>query len=133
MPSQEGFRFEVETDFFEQIKRLVTQVDEAFEGALYREAELEMTMAKRLTPVDTGTLRSSGRVEGPVHIGLHGVGFHLAYGGPSIEYALRVHEDLNVHHEVGQAKYLETPVREEIGSGRAERRIKADMNAQGVK
>jgi hypothetical protein len=32
--------------------------------------------------------------------------------GYTASYALKVHEDLNSHHEVGQAKYLEQPARE---------------------
>jgi hypothetical protein len=33
-------------------------------------------------------------------------------GGYSAPYAARVHEDLTVHHPNGQAKYLETPLRQ---------------------
>jgi hypothetical protein len=122
--------FDVITDFFQKIEDMVRSMDQELVSAIYREAEREMTMAKRLTPVDTGTLRASGRVEGPVQEDAHSVTFRMAYGGPAIEYALRVHEDLLMHHEVGQAKFLETPVREEVGSGRAERRIMADIQAR---
>jgi hypothetical protein len=31
--------------------------------------------------------------------------------GYEAEYAIYVHEDLNAHHDVGQAKYLEEPAR----------------------
>lgn len=127
------FHFEIQTDFFDKVRSLISLVDEAIVGAIYREGEHEMTMAKILTPVDTGTLRASGRVEGPEYHGLHSVGFRLAYGGPAIEYALRVHEDVMMHHEVGQAKFLETPVREEVGSGRAANRIMADLQQHGVR
>jgi len=123
--------FTVVTDFFEKLEAMVVNVDQQLASAIYREAEREMTMAKRLTPVDTGTLRASGRVEGPVQQDSHSVTFRLAYGGPAIEYALRIHEDLMMHHEVGQAKFLEQPVREEVGSGRAANRIMADMRAGG--
>lgn len=119
--------FTVVTDFFENLEAMVRGKTQDLPSALYREAEREMTMAKRLTPVDTGTLRASGRVEGPVQQDSHTVTFRMAYGGPAIEYALRIHEDLLMHHAVGQAKFLEQPVREEVGSGRAGARILQDM------
>jgi hypothetical protein len=127
-----GFSINVKVfpDVFAAFRNLQSDLDRAVESAVYREAEREMTMAKELTPVDTGALRASGRVEGPDHEG-GAVVFHLAYGGPAIEYALRVHEDLMMHHTVGQAKFLETPVREEVGSGRAAARIMRDIQAVG--
>jgi len=68
-----------------------------------------MAIAKSRTPVKFGTLRSSGRVE-------HGVvgtriivtlGFHT-------DYAVYVHENLQAHHPVGQAKFLESAVQENV-------------------
>lgn len=52
-------------------------------------------------PVDTGALRSSGRVEGPA---LNVV--TLSFGGASAPYALKVHEELDTPHTVGEARYL---------------------------
>jgi hypothetical protein len=127
-----GIEVSVRTDFFEKLQAMVTRVNKGTVAAVDREAETEMTMSKRLVPVATGALRASGRVEGPEYEGLHGVKFRLAYGGSALGYALRVHEDLNMHHSNGQAKFLEGPVREEVGSGRAERRIMADLNEQGI-
>jgi hypothetical protein len=128
----EPLAFEVHTDFNERLLWLIKRVDVALVGALGREAERLMTMAKMITPVDTGALRSSGRVEGPINVTSHGATFVLAYGGVALDYALRVHEDLGMHHDVGQAKFLETPVREETGSGRSAARIQMDLNAQGL-
>lgn len=68
----------------------------------------------RLTPVDTGTLRDSHKVELPSPGGTRagaGANAYLAVvtvGGPGIPYAWIVHENLNAHHDVGQAKFLET-------------------------
>src|SRR4051812_8239775 len=112
----EPIHFEVQTDFNERLIWLLKRVDVALVGAIYREAERIMTMAKMLTPVDTGNLRASGRVEGPIEVSNHGATFVLAYGGAALDYALRVHEDLTMHHDVGQAEFLETPAREETGS-----------------
>lgn len=78
--------------------------------------EERMTESKELCPVDTGALRSTGHAEDVVREGdvLTGV---LSYGGVAgsgtdVGYAVYVHENLEAHHPVGQAKFLEQPVRE---------------------
>lgn len=75
--------------------------------ALVAEAEIEMTEAKKRTPVDTGALRASGHVGGPFRRG-NTVEVKLGFGGPSAPYAIFVHERLDVFHKVGQAKFLES-------------------------
>lgn len=75
------------------------------------QAEGIMTKSRRLVPVDTGALRASGRVEDPNFETATRVVAELSYGGSAAPYALYVHEDLNARHSVGQAKYLEQPVR----------------------
>ena len=77
-------------------------------GVMREEGEDTMTDAKELTPVETGTLRASGHVEGP-EIGGNVVTVTMAFGGAASDYAAIVHERLDVHHPVGQAKYLEQP------------------------
>jgi hypothetical protein len=77
-----------------------------------------------VTPIRTGALRASGRVVGPEHR-LGGPEVRVTFGGPSVNYAMYVHEILYrrpyttktgtmvrgaaVHHPVGGAKYLELP------------------------
>ena len=106
--------------------------------ALRAEAEIEMTEAKRRTPVDTGALKGSGHVTGPdeqVGSGAPAQGRNakgqftskgstrgfggqrtwavtLAFGGPAAPYALEVHENLEAYHPRGQAKYLESVILE---------------------
>ena len=75
--------------------------------ALYQEAEIEMTEAKRRTPVLTGVLRASGHVRPPVREG-ETVSVTLAFGGPAAPYAVYVHENLEAWHKTGQAKFLES-------------------------
>lgn len=83
----------------------------AIGAALYREAEAVMTAAKTdYVPVDTGALRSSGVVEAPI-IGATAASVRLGFGGPAAPYAVLVHEDLTKRHTVGQAKYLEIPLK----------------------
>lgn len=79
--------------------------------ALNIEMELGAKEVKRRTPVDEGELRASIHVEGPYIVYLKGrrvIYARVVAGGPSAPYAIYVHEDLDAHHKVGQAKYLES-------------------------
>lgn len=80
-------------------------------AALRAEAEIEMTEAKRRTPVDTGALRGSGHVTGPT-VAWRDIAVVLAFGGVAAGYAIVVHEDLAAFHPRGQAKFLESVIRE---------------------
>jgi len=90
-------------------------------AALKQEAELTMTESKREVPVDTGSLRNSGFVEEP-RINGKQISVKLGYGGVATKvnpkngevtttYAVIVHEDLSAHHAVGNAKFLENPIK----------------------
>jgi hypothetical protein len=86
-------------------------VPKALATALYQEGLRIMAVAIRITPWDTGTLRSTGHVELPSITGTSIV-VKLGFGGSSAPYALYVHENLQARHKPGtQAKFLETPVR----------------------
>jgi len=86
--------------------------------AMYAEAELIMTAAKKLTPVGggaysprdphPGTLRASGHVVPPVITGAD-VLITLGFGGAASAYARAQHYREDYRHAVGQALYLETP------------------------
>lgn len=117
-------------DFGRALDMLKSDVTKALESALYVEGERMMTTSKLECPVDTGTLRSSGHVA-PPHTDImgHTVTVSLGYGGAAADYALRVHEDLNMHHTVGKAKFLEDPVREAVNSGRAGMRVEQQLRA----
>ena len=87
-------------------------------AALYQEAEAVMTTSKeQYVPVDTGALRASGFVELPIYAG-EGASVNFGFGGPGAPYAVVVHEDLTKRHPVGQAKYLEIPLRARIAGMR---------------
>jgi len=65
--------------------------------ALYKEAQIEMTEAKKRCPVapDGGTLRASGIVLPPEHEGKR-ISVTMSFGGGGAEaYALAVHEHLS--------------------------------------
>ena len=78
---------------------------------LVPEAEKIMTTAKRNTPVDTGTLRSSGMVTARAK------GVELSFGGAASAYAVIVHENLAAYHRVGKAKFLEDAINEWVAGG----------------
>lgn len=104
------------------LDRTARQIRKAAAGGIREFAEIEMTEAKDLVPVDTGALRSSGHVIQPVEG--DDLTAKMGFGGPAgignlgesnavdVGYALIVHENLDTFHPVGQAKYLETPFRQ---------------------
>lgn len=79
-------------------------------GAMYREMEAVMADAKDKdeVPVDLGTLRSTGHVQPPRNES-GGIVVRAGFGGPAAGYALKVHEDLDVRHTTGKARYLADP------------------------
>jgi hypothetical protein len=92
-----------------------------FGRLLYQEGIKIMAESQPLVPVDTGTLRSTGYVSEPEREG-DTITVDIGYGGPaakinpksgesSVGYGLYVHENLDAHHKVGQAKFLEQPFR----------------------
>lgn len=93
------------------IQRVAAQIPEVLAAALYVEAEIEMAEMKARTPVDTGALRATGRVERPEWTS-RTVRVELGFGSSAVPYALVVHEDLDAFHTVGQAKYLESVLNE---------------------
>jgi hypothetical protein len=93
-------------DLQRRMEGLARGINGAAGQALREEAEIEMTEAKMRTPVDTGALRASGRVEGP-RVSSDEVAVSLQFGDAAATYALYVHENLEAHHPVGEAKFLE--------------------------
>jgi hypothetical protein len=79
--------------------------------ALYQEALVEQKESMRRTPVDTGALRASHETERPV-VERGQVSVRIVVGGPAAPYAVPVHERVEVHHPVGQAKFLESTIME---------------------
>jgi len=108
-----------------KLRRYPDHAPKAIQRALYQEAEFSMTDAKELVPVLTSALKNSGFVDPPgsVNASTRKISVELGFGGVAgkgnagssnavdVGYAVFVHEDCNAHHEVGQCKYLEIPVR----------------------
>lgn len=113
------------------------EAEKSFGKQLYREGQGILAASQGLVPVDTSALRSSGYVTPPAKED----GFLevlIGYGGPAAKinpktleltdgYALYVHENLEAHHPVGTAKFLELPFNQATrGMGE---RIAAGMRA----
>ena len=89
----------------DNLRRLAAKFPQAAAIALNEIAETTVTDAKEHTPVQYGTLRASGHVSETATP--DDLSVTLAFG---TSYAVFVHENLNAHHDVGEAKFLEHAV-----------------------
>ena len=116
------FKLRVEhlDELLREVSALQTNIGRHIGGAIHTEAELLMTQAKDRTPVQTGALKNSGHVRPPEEL-VGRVSVEMGFGGPAgsgqgqnedVGYAIYVHEDLTAHHNVGQAKFLESVINE---------------------
>ena len=111
MPNQ--LRFKVDTKAFEKdLDALAKAGSQGGIAKVVQAAENVMTVAKLRTPVDTGTLRSSGLVTK-----VSDTRVELSFGGAASAYAAIVHENLTSYHPVGQAKFLESAILEWQAAG----------------
>jgi len=100
------------------LRKIADMYPDHVAAALFQEAQIEMTEAKRRTPVDTtphaphpGQLRRSGTVHNPVRKG-RTISVTLSFGGAAKDYAIHVHENPDAHHPIGQYKFLESTLNE---------------------
>jgi hypothetical protein len=97
-------------DMIKRFRNIANNLPGEAKRALYEEAQVIMIDAKRMTPVEYGTLKGSGRVATPV-VNAREISVQLSFGGPAAGYAIYVHENLQANHpRGGQAKFLETAV-----------------------
>lgn len=99
--------------------------------ALYREGAAIFEESQDEVPLDTGNLRASGKLDFPKIEGKDVV-VEISYGGAAADYALYVHEDLEMNFRNGKkAKYLEDPARRRI-KGMDGRLLGAVRKAMGI-
>lgn len=99
-------------DMAELKDKLDVKALEKMRPTLVLEANRIMTASKRITPVDTGTLRSSGHVQSPKQT-LNRMSITLGFGGAASAYAIIQHERTDYKHRGRQqAKFLERPAKE---------------------
>lgn len=111
-----------------KLQKILEKLPDEIGRALYQEAQVEMTESKLRCPWEFGVLRASGHVYEPVRNG-RSISVTLAYGGVAAPYAVYVHEDMEAFHpRGGQAKYLESVLKESVPhmKGRIARRF--DLN-----
>ena len=101
------FTIDGEDELMDKLRALFPKFAEAAEAGCADWGEDVMYFSKRLCPVDTGELRASGYVE--TYSGQSNTWIEVVLGYPK-DYAIYVHENMEAHHEVGQAKFLETPM-----------------------
>jgi hypothetical protein len=99
------------------VQRELRKLQQTSQAGAVRWALLTQRRSQIRTPIETGNLRASHRVVSEEH----GDIFEVAVGcggispsGENLDYAVPVHERLDVHHPVGEAKFLEKAVREGI-------------------
>ena len=119
------FSFEIRglREFKARLQKWQRETPQALASAMLLEGEVELAKMKRRTPVDTGALKSSGRVRVRTG-GRDAKGRFVAgsssspaivwsFGGPAINYAWPVHENLTANHpKGGQSKYVESVLAE---------------------
>ena len=85
-------------------------------SAMKEEGDVELREMDRKVPKKTGDLASTGRVEGPaLSLGWYTLLFiygGVADSGNNVDYAVPVHENLDVNHPNGEAKWMESTLRE---------------------
>jgi len=96
---------------FQRIKKIVPGVSLVIKDALDEYAEKVLAESQTLVPVETGNLRDSGEID---YIDVGGGNFPQVAITYTADYALYIHEDLQLNHpNGGQAKYLEQPMNED--------------------
>lgn len=96
---------------FNYLKNIARNAPGDLAQALFAEAQIERTESMKRTPVEFGPLRASHEVTEP-KINGRDISVSIVVGGPSAPYALYVHENLEAHHPIGQAKFLESTILE---------------------
>jgi len=109
------------------LNKAAIKYPEATGAALFEEGEAIKAASIQLVPVDTGRLRSTAYTS-PPREGSHGPEVKVSYG---TKYAVPVHERMESHHTVGQAKYLEQPATAAMAgfAGRLAKRIAQHVKA----
>ncbi len=90
------------------LETLADRMDRHIPAGVDRFVETEMKESQRIVPVDTGELKGSDYQDACTKRR----DTWVASFGYTAEHAAIVHEDMEVYHPNGQAKYLEQPFNE---------------------
>lgn len=89
------------------LNRSISGIKSKSRQGLQTAALVVLGTSKELTPVDTGNLRAGTYTK--LIGGLNNPGAEIGY---TAAYAVFVHERTELHHPVGQAKFLETALKQ---------------------
>lgn len=110
--------FDGEEQLMANLKDCTKEMTEELARAMFTFGGKIMSRSTELTPLKTGELRRRAFVEGPLEDedGSYTVVVGYEKHDTPVEggnfYAVPVHERLDAHHETGQAKFLETALKE---------------------
>ncbi|GLI51348.1 hypothetical protein TSYNTROOL_14340 [Tepidanaerobacter syntrophicus] len=102
-----GVKLEGFVELTKKLNKSISKISDTVQDALLDCGNDLQQKSVDITPVDTGALRSSAFTEADRQGKNPGV-----VVGFEEEYAIYVHENLEAHHTVGQAKFLEQPLQE---------------------
>jgi len=109
MPKRYSYSLEGLRTVEQNLKKALDQIKGQTKAGLLEAGLLVQRRSQELVPVDTGHLKGSAYIE-PTDLP-NGPVVEVGYGA---EYATHVHERLELHHPQGQAKYLETAIKESV-------------------
>lgn len=95
---------------FQHLQHIARNAPDEFVKACKQEGNVELTEMRRRTPVEFGPLRASLTLS--VERRGKQIIVEFGAGGPSAPYAIYVHERTELFHKVGEAKFIERPLKE---------------------
>jgi len=102
-----GVKLEGFVELTKKLNKSISEISDVIQNALLDCGNDLQQKAVDITPIDTGALRASAFTEAD----RQGKNPSVVVGFEE-EYAIYVHENLEAHHPVGQAKFLEQPLKE---------------------
>ena len=112
-----GIKFLGEKELNRNLLKLSNNIGPSKYGSILLRSiiTIEGNSARR-TPVDTGNLRASGigNLKGSRGIIKSTPAGAVAFTANTAEYAVHVHERTDIRHKVGEAKFLENALKEEV-------------------
>jgi len=114
----------------EQVRRMINNSPDEFGRALMIETKVEAKECAKRAPKDSGDLREDIHAEGPERVG-NRIKSYVRTSEKTAHYALIQHEDLELYHDDGEAKFIERPLTE--SAPYMAERIAAHINLDRVK
>ena len=98
-----------------ELQQFVRSTRDKIRQNMLKEGTRLMGLMRARTPYRNGSLKNSGLVQGPDDEG-NDIIVVLSFGNDQVNYAIPVHERINLRHRHGRAKFMESVVQEEAGN-----------------